>query len=361
MKRPLHTPLCELLGLRHPILLAGMAGGPTTPELVAAVSQAGGLGVFGATGMTADALGEAVRTACELTGAPVGVNVLVAPPTEGNPHPDAVQQALAPFRRELGIPHPAPPSPVRPSTAIELVEAGLAAGARVLSVGLGDPATIAPIARSAGVPLLAMASTVEDAVAAAGAGADVIVAQGAEAGGHRSNFTLGPRGEVPLIGTMALVPQVVAAVDVPVVAAGGIMDGRGLVAALALGAAGAQYGTLFLATRESGASDLYKDRVVSAADTDTLVTAAVTGRPARMLRSRLVQSMIEGPQPLGWPRQAPATMDVRAAADRAGRGDLAVHLAGQAAGMSPAGRPGAADVVMSIIDEALATIERLSD
>src|SRR4029453_16576284 len=137
---PLHTALCELLGIRHPVLLAGMAGGPPTPELVAAVSRGGGPGTFGLTGMSADAARAAVARARELTDAPIAVNVLVAPPEP--PHEGA-----------------ADPAPV--------VAGGLEAGAGIVSVGLGDPSAVADLARIAGAPLLAMAASVEDAVRAA--------------------------------------------------------------------------------------------------------------------------------------------------------------------------------------------------
>ncbi|MEW6583595.1 MAG: nitronate monooxygenase [Actinomycetota bacterium] len=349
-----------MLGIRYPLLMAGMAGGYTTPQLVAAVTRAGGLGTFGATGMTAAALGEAVTTALSLCPGPLGVNVLVAPPTQGNPREEEVDAALAPVRAELGLPPPPRPAGLPPASARELVEAGLAAGARVVSVGLGDPATVADLARTAGVPVVAMAATVEDAVRAVRGGADVIVAQGAEAGGHRSNFTVGPGGEVPLVGTLALVPQVVRAVDVPVVAAGGIMDGRGVVAALALGAEGAQLGTAFLLAAEAASPPLYRERLAGAADTDTVVTAAVTGRPARMLRSALVERLAAGPAPVSWPRQGAMITDVRVAADRAGRADLAVHLAGQASGLAGDAQRGAEEILAGIVRQAGDTIARLA-
>ena len=161
------------------------------------------------------------------------------------------------------------------------MRAGLDAGARVVSVGLGDPAAVRDLAVAAGAPLIAMASSVEDAERAVASGAQVIVAQGAEAGGHRSTFDVPADGVVPLVGTFALVPQVVSAVDVPVVAAGGVMDGRGLAAALALGAQGVQMGSRFLMADESGASAGYRRRVSEARDTDTIITRAVSGRPAR--------------------------------------------------------------------------------
>jgi nitronate monooxygenase len=358
-KGPLHTHLCELLGIRHPLILAGMAGGFTTPELVAAVSRAGGLGVFGATGMAADALSAAVSTARGLTDRPIGVNVLLAPPSDGNPNADAVQQRLATFRKELGLPHPAPEPAITPSPALDLIEAGLEAGAQVVSVGLGDPTPVMNLARKAKAPVIAMVATVTDARQAEASGANILVAQGGEAGGHRSNFTVGPNGEVPTIGTMALVPQIVRAVNIPVVASGGIMDGRGMVAALALGAAGVQLGTVFLSAAESSASKGYREGMANAKDTDSIITAAVTGRPARMLKSDFVEALIEGPAPLGWPRMAPATADIRAAADQKGRRDLAVYLAGQASGLAQEGDRSAEEIVREIVEQAQETIERL--
>jgi nitronate monooxygenase len=361
---PFHTPLCDLLGIRHPILLAGMAGGYTTPELVAGVSRAGGLGTFGATGMTAAALAEAVERARALTDAPIAVNVLLAPPAPPDP-PDAaqrVQDHLGGFREELGIPHPPPRPPgAGPSAPAELVAAALEAGAGVVSVGLGDPAPLVPLARAAGAPVLAMVTTVAEARRAVASGADAIVAQGGEAGGHRSTFELPADGSLPMVGTVALVPQVARAVPVPVVAAGGLMDGGGLVAALALGACGVQLGTRFLLAADSGATASYRGRLRAAGDTDTVVTTALSGRPARAIRSRLLDGLERGgPGPLGWPRQAAATADVRAAADRLGRPELAAYLAGQAAGLGSDEELHAEQVVERIVAEALATVERLS-
>ena len=354
----LHTALCDLLGIRHPVVLAGMAGGATTPELVAAVSRGGGLGTFGANGMTAEALGADVRRACALTDAPVGINVLLAPPTPplaGAPDPRA---ALEAFRAELGIVEP--PARPRPATPEDLVAAGLEAGARAVSVGLGDPARIVPLARAAGVPLLAMVATVEDAVRAVASGADVVVAQGGEAGGHRSNFEVPDDGRVPLVGTFALVPQVVRAVGVPVVATGGVMDGRGLVAALALGAAGVQMGTRFLSARESGVPPAYRARLRGARDTDTVITRAVSGRPARAIRNRLVDALeAAGPPALGYPRQAIASADVREAAARSGQAELLALFAGQAAGLA-ADELGAEEIVRAVMEEAAATVESLA-
>lgn len=355
----LTTPLCTLLGIRHPILLAGMAGGPTTPELVAAVTEAGGLGTFGAAGMRGDALANAVRRARELTDGPIAVNVLLAPSRPGTAEPEALHTALAPIRDELGL---APPtaSPTPGPTALELIEIALEAGASVVSTGLGDPAPVVALARAAGVRVLAMVATVADAVQAVASGADVIVAQGSEAGGHRSNFHLPESGPPPMVGTVALVPQIVAAVDVPVVAAGGLMNGSGLVAALALGAQGIQLGTRFLRTTESGANAGYRDRLATAADTDTEIITAFSGRPARGLRNRALDILEAAGSPsIGYPRQGSAWADVKAASDRAGSADATTLWAGQAAALA-GDEISAGEVVAQIMAEAQATLRRLT-
>jgi nitronate monooxygenase len=205
-----------------------------------------------------------------------------------------------------------------------------------------------------------MTSSVEDAERCVQSGADVVVAQGAEAGGHRSTFDIPDDGEVPMIGTFALVPQVVRAVDVPVVATGGIMDGHGLAAALALGAQGAQLGTRFLVAAESGASEGYQRRVREARDTDSVITRALSGRPARGLPNRLMAALeAAGPPALGYPLQAAASGDLRAAAAAADRPDLVSLWAGQAAGMAT-GSPPAAAIVEEVVAEAAAVLRDLA-
>jgi nitronate monooxygenase len=356
---PFQNRLCELLRIRHPVLLAGMAGGPTTPELVAAVSSAGGLGTFGLGGMTVDAARAAVSRARELTGAPLGVNVLTAPPTPPDPRGYDPRAALGSLRRELGVPDDAPPAQ-EPGTPRDLVRAGLEAGASVVCVGLGDPGPVHDLARGAGAPVVAIVASVEDAVRAVEAGADAVVAQGAEAGGHRSNFDLPEDGEVPLVGTFALVPQIVRAVDVPVVAAGGVMDGRGMAAALALGALGVMMGTRFLAASESGVPNGYRRRLLQARDTDTVVTRALSGRPARAIPNRLLAAL-EGAAPpaLGYPRQAAASADLRAAAAAADHPEMLALFAGQAAALAGEPRP-AGRILEEVVAEAEAVLRDLA-
>lgn len=150
------------------------------------------------------------------------------------------------------------------------------------------------LAHSHNMTVMTMVTTVNEAIQVVKGGSDIVVAQGAEAGGHRSAFKLGPNGETPLIGTFALVPQIVDAIPhVPVVAAGGIMDGRGLVAALALDASGALIGTRFLVAKESGIFPAYQDKTFSSTETDTIITHLFTGRPARSIRNHFVEKYLE--------------------------------------------------------------------
>jgi nitronate monooxygenase len=189
---------------------------------------------------------------------------------------------------------------------------------------------------------------------------DVVVAQGAEAGGHRSFVELGPGGEAPLVGTLALVPQVVDAVEVPVVAAGGISDGRGLVAALALGAVGAQMGTRFLLARESGAHPAYRRRLLAATEEDTVVTRVFTGRPARGLRNRFVEEYLSaGSEPLAWPLQRAAAGDIYGASQAVDDGDYSPLLAGQGLRMLTEDGQGAAEILEEVVSEAGTVLSRL--
>jgi nitronate monooxygenase len=354
---PLHTSLCDLLGIDNPILLAPMANGPSTPELAAAVARAGGFGCLAITGLTAEAAAEQVRAARELAdGRPIGVNVQIAEPRPPQADAASVAGHLAPVRSALGIAEDAEPPASDPPPA--LIEAALDAGASAVSTALGDPAAIAGLAQTAGVPLLASASSVSEARTAVASGADVIVAQGIEAGGHRTTFDV-DSDALPQIGTMVLVPRIVDAVDVPVAAAGGIMDGRGVAAALALGAQGAWIGTRFLLAEEAGTPAVHRDAVIAAADTDTVVTDAVTGRHARWIRNAALDTFESAPGHLGWPGQAAAIGPIRRAAAEAGNADLLPMLAGQGAGMRQDVMP-AGEIVEELVRSAREILTRLA-
>jgi nitronate monooxygenase len=347
----LQTELTRLLGVRLPVVLAPMAGGPTTPELVAAVSGAGGFGVFAGAALPLDALERGIAALKAATAAPFGVNFLLFEPGHGGDL-DAVQSAIDPLRDELGLPPGPRELEVVEVSVDEQVELCLSIGTRVLTFALGDPSRF--VGRGALVG--SMVTTVDEAVHVAEAGVDFVIAQGAEAGGHRSTFDVS--GDLPLVGTLALVPQVVDAVDVPVVATGGIVDGRGLAAALALGAAGAQLGTRFLLAREAGTAPGYRQALLRAVETETVVTTSFTGRPARSIRNRFVEEL-SGQEPLPWPRQRAAAADLYRAALERGASDFHPLLAGQGLRGLRDGQP-AAEIVEEVAGEAAAVLRSLA-
>jgi enoyl-[acyl-carrier protein] reductase II len=236
----LRTPICDLLGIQHPIILAGM-GGVSMHRLVAAVSNAGGLGVIGAATLDAQGLRQEIRQTRELTDKPFAVDL------------------LAPI-----------PEMIRPQMQVVFDE-----GVKIFVAGLAVPREFIAEMHERGMIVIVMIGKVRHAIKSEQAGADVVAAQGTEAGGHT--------GE---IGGLALVPQVVDAVQIPVLAAGGIADGRGLVAALALGAQGVVVGTRFVATPEAQAAPQYREAILASAEADTIRTRCYTGKPARTIRNR---------------------------------------------------------------------------
>jgi len=236
------TALTEILGIEYPIIQAGM-GGVAMADLTAAVSNAGGLGVIGGAMLTADGLREEIRKVKGMTDKPFAVDLLLA---EGMP-------GLA-----------------------EQIEAVYAEGVPVFASGLGNPAPYAAEMHRRGMKVIAVVGNVRNARRCAEGGTDIIVAQGHEGGGHTGR-----------IATLALVPQVVDAVKpLPVVAAGGIADGRGLVAALALGACGIWVGTRFVATHEAFGHLNYKNKIVEGNEEGTVVSKAFTGKPCRVIRNK---------------------------------------------------------------------------
>jgi nitronate monooxygenase len=357
----LRTALTDVVGIRLPLVQAPMAGGWTTPELVAAVSNAGGLGMLAGTRLTIAQLDEQIRRTRELTPRPFGVNFLIAPSEPLVGVTRALSAVLDTARAALGLARvpQATSTPVPVPGTDELIDAVLARGVRVVSVALGDPAPYVDRVHRAGGVMFAMVTTVDDAKRVDSAGADVIVAQGAEAGGHRSTIDLPSDGDAALIGTMALVPQVVDAVRRPVVASGGIMDGRGVLAALVLGAAGAQLGTRFLLAAEANVFPRYRERLLAAAETDTSVTRAFTGRAARSIRNRFIEEFERaGAVPLPWPHQRAVAGDIYGAAIAQDNADWTPLLAGQ--GLRLARDVAPAATIMASIERDMATaLDRL--
>ncbi len=324
----------ELLGIRHPVLL-GAFGGLSSVELTAAVSEFGGLGQYGLYGYGPDRIRDTVAALRAATDRPFGLNLWL--PTGDEVTPDAVDIAavtgpLAALYGELGIEPPAPPAAFLPPFADQL-DAVLEARPAVLSLvfGVPDAATVAA-ARERGIRVVGTATTVAEGRALAAGGVDAIVASGAEAAGHRTSF-LRP-AEDSLVGTMALVPQLVDAVDVPVIAAGGIADRRGVAAALALGAEGVLVGTAFLATRQSAAPEAHRRRIREASDDGTVLTRAMSGRLARGIPNRAVREIEAGARIAPFPAQNWATGVFRAEAGRRDEGELLSLWAGQAAGLA---------------------------
>ena len=302
--------LCSLLQIQHPLLGAPMAGGPTTPALVAEVSRAGGMGFLGAAYLSPEQILEASREVRSRTDRPFGINLFAEVPPGPPVDPAPMLALLRPIHAELGIPPPAPAEAAGPSLDAQL-EAVTQSGAVAFSVTFGlTSAAQASRLKSAGLVRIGTATTVEEARRIESAGFEAVVAQGSEAGGHRGTFAGGFAES--LVGTMALVPQVVDAVKLPVVAAGGIMDGRGWVAAEVLGAAGVQLGSVFLASDECGAAPAYKEAVLAATEDGTAVTRAFSGRPARGLVNRFLRAAEERPEAiLPYPAQNALTRPMR--------------------------------------------------
>jgi nitronate monooxygenase len=362
------TALCDLLGIEYPVLQSGM-GSVAGPDLVAEVSNAGGLGILAGLNQPPDALRAGIRDVRKLTRRPFGVNLwlheAVASPIDVAKIPDATisaaQAELNRYRERLGI----PTSGARPATMSSLLPAAIEVlldeRVPVFSTALVGQhhAELVERCHARGVKVVTMVATVEDARAAAASGVDAIIAQGGEAGGHRSVGGKPVSPETTSIGTMALIPQVVDAVRVPIIAAGGIADGRGLVAALALGASGILLGTRFVATREATVPEFWKKALLEQDADATVVTDVFTGLWARSLRNTLSEEYRRSGAPVLPPLvQRGAAQDVFNASAKQRTGDYFPMWSGQSVGLIH-DLPGAAEVVEGIIREARAVLESL--
>ena len=307
----IRTRLTSLLDIEHPIIQGGMAW-TATAELAAAVSNAGGLGVIGAGHMPTDLLREQIRNAKAATDRPFGVNLMLL-----TPHID------------------------------DLVEMVLAEGVRVVTTGAGNPGKYMGAFKERDIKVLPIAPSVALAKRLESIGADAIIGEGMEAGGHIGELT-----------TMVLTPQLADAVEVPVIAAGGIADGRGMAAAFALGAEGVQIGTRFMCAEECTIHPDVKQRIVKARDRDTVVTGYSTGHPVRVIKNKLSR-MLEDLDRENRPEDLEALGAGKLAlAMREGDLDMGSVMAGQAAAMVCAVEPAAA-IVESIVREAEAVMRDL--
>jgi nitronate monooxygenase len=318
------TPFTKLVGVEYPILLAPMAGA-STPELAAAVSHAGGLGAFAAAVLSPDAIHTGIARVRQLTDKPFSVNLFIL----GRPEPDSRQ----PIREELGLPPGEPLAKYSEDNQAQF-EAVLEERPALASFTFGilTKAQVEAI-HSRGILVMGTATTVAEAKAWEAVGADLICAQGSEAGAHRGTF-LGDFEE-SLVGTMALVPQMADAVRVPVIAAGGIMDGRGIAASLILGAAGAQMGTAFLSCPESGIPEAWRGALMTARDDQTRVSRIYSGRYARGIMNKFMHKLTPVAEEIPpYPIQNALTGPIRQAAGKQNRPEYLSLWAGQAASMS---------------------------
>lgn len=358
-----HTPLTERLGLSTPVIQAPMAG-VTTPALAAAAANAGALGFLGVGAMTPPAASKAIADTRALTQRPFGVNVFCHVPAVANAQAEAAWLSyLAPVFREFGAEPPASLGEIYKSFVQDdaMLDVFVTQRPAVVSFhfGLPDASRIRAL-RDAGIYLMASATSLEEALRIQDAGIDAVVAQGYEAGGHRGVFD--PQARDERLGTLALTRLLARHLRIPVVAAGGIMDGAGIAAVLALGAQAAQLGTAFVACPESSA-----DAAFRAALTDpgavTAMTAAISGRRARGLYNRLMRlgEAPDSPPVPDYPIAYDAGKALNAAAKARGNSDFAAQWAGQAVRLSralPAGELVA--VLTDELEQSLAGLRALA-
>lgn len=342
-----HGRLQSLLGIRYPIVQGPFGGGLSSVALAASVADAGGLGSFGAHALDPDRITALVASLKAATSGPFAVNLWIPHPEERDlrlSRSDFARhvERLRPYLRELDLPDPEYRDDVGLDFAPQ-VEALLRARPPAMSFVMGAPdRAVVAEARRQGIVTIGTATTVDEAVALEAAGVDAVVASGSDAGGHRGAF-LRPVAE-SLVGTFSLIPQVADAVAIPVIAAGGIADPRGIAAALTLGADGVQIGTAFLAAAESGASAVHKLALHGPEARTTVLTRVFSGRLARGIPNRFLRDMASSEADVPpYPIQNALTQRIRSAANERGLREY-VHLwSGQAA---PLTGPGAASDIM---------------
>jgi NAD(P)H-dependent flavin oxidoreductase YrpB (nitropropane dioxygenase family) len=348
---PLHTPLCDLLNIDYPICSAGM-GFVARAELAAAVSNAGGLGVIGGAGFTPERLRLEIQKTRELTDKPFGVDLLLPIQTTGEvllpreprerPEVDAAEleaDSGGEFAFVEG-------RQVRPEELMQIV---LEECPPVFASGLGNPGPWVSHLHDRGIVVMSLVGTSRAARKVADAGADIVVAQGTEGGGHTGR-----------IATAALVPSVIEAVKpTPVVAAGGITTGAGLAGALAMGAIGVWMGTRFVATHEAHAHINYKNKIVEADEDSTVITRSYSGKPLRVIRNKWTEEWEKrADEILPFPRQFKYSADVYVVARRDGDTDRGSMPCGQGCGLVT-GLLGAAEVTKRVVEEAREALVRL--
>jgi len=327
--------ILDLFGIDLPILQAPMAG-VSTPEMAIAVSEAGGLGSLACAQLSVEQARKDLAAIRQATKRPINVNFFCHTPPAPQPERIAAwRKLLAPYYRELGLD---PEAPIPETNRVPFDDAFCAlmeeAKPEVVSFhfGLPAPALLARV-RAIGAKIISSATTVAEARWLEERGVDAVIAMGLEAGGHRGNFLSDDLGLQ--LGTFALVPQVVDAVKVPVIAAGGISDARGIVAALALGASAVQIGTAYMLTPEAKLTPAHREALRSAGEHHTLLTTLFTGRPARGFVNRIMRELgAINPAAPSFPLAAGALLPLKAKAEAAGSTDFTNLWSGQAASLA---------------------------
>lgn len=346
--------LTQLLNIKYPIIQAGMAGGITTPELVAAVSNSGALGNIGAGYMNPNELREQIKKTKQLTDKPFGVNLFIPDSPEVSAEEiDQANEWLRPFREELNVLETPEVKKLNTSLFEEQIKVIIEEEVTICSFTFGLPPkeTVQRLKREA-IVVMGTATTVQEAIANEEVGVEMVVVQGSEAGGHRGTF-IGAY-EDAMIGTMSLVPQTVDQVHIPVIAAGGIMDGRGVLSALVLGAGAVQMGTAFVTSSESGAQEQHKDAILHSVEDQPVVTAAFSGKPARGIRNDFITKMAKHEKELPeFPLQNTLTQSIRQEAAKQNRPEWMSLWCGQ----NP--RSSKQQTVSEMMSEILSEIDRL--
>ncbi|MCP3032046.1 nitronate monooxygenase [Halobacillus sp. A1] len=324
----------QLMETRYPIIQAGMAGGVTTPELAATVSNSGALGMIGAGYMTPEVLEEAVIQVKDRTDQSFGVNLFIPEiPAIMAEEVEKANTILKPFHEELDV----EPTEVKLPTKENFekqVELVLQHDIKVCSFTFGVPSKeLIHELKKNNTLVIGTATTVEEACINEDQGVDIVVAQGSEAGGHRGTFV--NEFDKAMIGTMSLVPQIVDHVTIPVIAAGGIMDGRGVLASLSLGAQGVQMGTAFVTTKESGAKKQHKDAILQTNEAETVMTSSFSGKPARGINNQFIRKMRKYENQLpSYPIQNSLTKVIRSEAAKQNRSEYMSLWSGQSPRLS---------------------------
>ena len=326
------SKLTDRLKIKYPIIQAPMAGGPTTTKLVSSVSNEGGLGMVGAGYMDGESLRKQINEVKTETDKPFGVNLFVPNPyTIDDEKLNQASIALDPIRKELWATLPTSLPSYISDVAVfdELVNIIIEEKVSICSFTFGLPnKDIIAKLKEQSIVLIGTATTVQEAALNEQAGMDAVVMQGTEAGGHRGSFNR--ETEQSLIGLMSLIPQTVDMVEIPVIAAGGIMDGRGIIAATCLGAQAVQLGTAFLVCEESGANAKHKNAVIEAREDQIVLTKSFSGKPARGVHNLFIEKMKNTEDSLPeYPLQNELTKGIRKAAVNLGNPDYMSLWAGQ--------------------------------